>query len=120
MLPMRSLPSVVLLPGVGIEGDRYSTGKGTYEAFPEPGRQLTVISGDSAEASMCGLRNAPSATAAGVGAMRRNVVVSGITAAALNAAVGCTLRLGPCTAGPYTSHFYQLNLSTLQITRLQG
>lgn len=93
MRPMLSKRSVKLIPGVGVEGDRYATGQGTYEAFKEPGRQLTVISGDSAEASICGLPRRP---AGGVGDLRRNVVVTGMTAAALNDSVGHNLKLGNC------------------------
>ena len=91
MRPMVSKQSVRLVPGCGIEGDRYATGNGTYQAFHEPGRQLTVISGDSAEASMCGLPRTP---AGGVGDLRRNVVVTGMTAGQLNDAVGSNLKLG--------------------------
>lgn len=93
MRPMLSKRRVKLIPGVGVEGDRYATGQGTYEAFKEPGRQLTVIAGDSAEASICGLPRQP---AGGVGDLRRNVVVTGMTAAALNDSVGHNLKLGGC------------------------
>ena len=91
MRPMVSKQRVRLVPGCGIEGDRYATGNGTYQAFHEPGRQLTVISGDSAEASICGLPRTP---AGGVGDLRRNVVVTGMTAGQLNDAVGSNLKLG--------------------------
>lgn len=91
MAPMRQVDTVILTPGVGIQGDRYAIGSGTYQAFKEPGRQLTVISGDSAAAAMAGL---PRKLANGVVDLRRNVVLAGISGEALNDAVGCTLRLG--------------------------
>jgi hypothetical protein len=37
MRPMVSERRVTLLPGVGVEGDRYATGTGTYVAIQEPG-----------------------------------------------------------------------------------
>ena len=52
MRPMRSVDAVTLVPGVGVEGDRYATGRGTYVAFREPGRQLTLISGDGAASAV--------------------------------------------------------------------
>jgi MOSC domain-containing protein YiiM len=95
MRPMRSMDVVTLFPGRGIEGDRYfdTLATGTYCAFREPGRQLTVISGDSAAVAV---RDLPGNRALTVGHLRRNVVVTGMTAAELAAAVGSTLRLGDC------------------------
>ena len=95
MRPMRSMDVVTLFPGRGIEGDRYfdTVATGTYCAFREPGRQLTVISGDSAAVAVRGLRGDRALT---VGHLRRNVVVTGMTAAELTASVGSTLRLGEC------------------------
>ena len=44
-LPMRAMPGLVLVPGVGIEGDRYMIGRetGFYSAKPEDGRQITLF-----------------------------------------------------------------------------
>ena len=36
--PMRSLEVADLIPGVGIAGDRYATGKGHYSSMPAPDR----------------------------------------------------------------------------------
>ena len=58
MRSMRSIESARLFEGKGIEGDRYATGEGTYVAFQEPGRQLTIISKESAEAHLAGWRGA--------------------------------------------------------------
>ena len=56
MRPMRSIESARLIAGKGIEGDRYATGEGTYVAFQEPGRQLTLISKESARRTSRGWR----------------------------------------------------------------
>ena len=95
MRPMRSVDAVTLVPGVGVEGDRYATGRGTYVAFREPGRQLTLISGDGAASAVAGLPRRVS-----VPDLRRNVVVTGMTAAELASAIGAVVRVGddcvPC------------------------
>jgi len=48
--PMRDLSEARLLVGVGIEGDRYATGKGFYSKTPRPDRQVTLIEVESLEA----------------------------------------------------------------------
>lgn len=90
MRPMRSIESARLIAGKGIEGDRYATGEGTYVAFQEPGRQLTLISKESAEAHLAGVARGQ----VSVGNLRRNVVVSGMSARDLEDAIGCVLMLG--------------------------
>ena len=90
MRPMRSAESAKLIAGKGIEGDRYATGEGTYVAFREPGRQLTLISKESAESHLAGLARGKVT----VGNLRRNVVVSGMTASDLEDAIGSVLTLG--------------------------
>jgi hypothetical protein len=58
--PMESLETAGLMENQGLEGDRYASFQGTYStprlsaAQPgerEPGRQLTLISGDSVQAA---------------------------------------------------------------------
>ena len=39
--PMQELTAATLIPGVGIEGDRYATGRGHYSAFPDI-REITL------------------------------------------------------------------------------
>lgn len=39
---MEARDRAVLVPGVGIEGDRYATGRGKYSAFPDI-REVTLI-----------------------------------------------------------------------------
>lgn len=41
--PMRELVQAMLVAGVGIEGDRYATGLGTYSTTPRSDRQVTLI-----------------------------------------------------------------------------
>jgi hypothetical protein len=44
-LPMRAMPEIRLVPGIGIEGDRYMIGRetGFYSERPEDGRQITLF-----------------------------------------------------------------------------
>lgn len=46
---MVALPEARLIEGVGIEGDRYATGKGTYSPFPDI-REVTLIEVETLEA----------------------------------------------------------------------
>ncbi|MGH7949604.1 MAG: MOSC domain-containing protein, partial [Candidatus Binataceae bacterium] len=48
--PMRELTQARLVAGVGIEGDRYATGRGTYSKKPQPERQVTLIESEALEA----------------------------------------------------------------------
>lgn len=89
MEPMLSKDFVELIAGKGIVGDRYGEGCGTYTCFKEPGRQLTLISGDSFDELATGLPDAPP-----IGNLRRNVVVRGMTATQLRGHIGSELLLG--------------------------
>ncbi len=40
--PMQRLSEARLLPGLGVEGDRYATGRGKYSEFPDI-REITLI-----------------------------------------------------------------------------
>lgn len=84
--------SFTLIEGVGIEGDRYSLGQGTYSCHREKGRQLTLISADSVE----GVLDVPRFSHVGVGDLRRSVVVRGMTQAELVACIGGEVDLGSC------------------------
>lgn len=98
---MVSQHQVTLVEGIGLEGDRYALRRGTYSCLQasqhrpgkaEPGRQLTLISGD-------GVREALQQynvdwTTKSLGDFRRNVVLQGISAAELLATVGCVLEFG--------------------------
>lgn len=47
---MRPLDSAKLIAGVGIEGDRYATGRGFYSKTPRADRQVTLIEMEALEA----------------------------------------------------------------------
>lgn len=49
-LPMRSAPSLTLLAGQGVEGDRYCLDSGFYSHKPEEGRQVTLFEIETLEA----------------------------------------------------------------------
>jgi MOSC domain-containing protein YiiM len=48
--PMQPLDSAKLIEGVGIEGDRYATGRGNYSNMPRADRQVTLIEMETLEA----------------------------------------------------------------------
>jgi MOSC domain-containing protein YiiM len=76
--PMERRTSVEALPGVGLAGDRYALGGGTWASYPELEKQVTLI--DAAEVAAAGREAgvdlAPRDT-------RRNVVTDGIDLPAL-------------------------------------
>lgn len=98
--PMRRVPAGRLVPGVGLEGDRYALGGGTWAQYPDLEKQLTLIDRDevAAVAAEVGADLSPGDT-------RRNLVTSGIDLPSLVGrwfAVGDALLFGmkrcpPCT-----------------------
>ena len=87
--PMHEIAKVMALAGAGLEGDRYSLGKGTYSQSPRPvKRHATLIAAADIEAArQAGFDFLPSET-------RRNIVVEGISPDELNQLVGKTLQIG--------------------------
>eukprot|EP00531_Pseudo-nitzschia_arenysensis_P005352 CAMPEP_0116118824 /NCGR_PEP_ID=MMETSP0329-20121206/2313_1 /TAXON_ID=697910 /ORGANISM="Pseudo-nitzschia arenysensis, Strain B593" /LENGTH=276 /DNA_ID=CAMNT_0003612483 /DNA_START=9 /DNA_END=839 /DNA_ORIENTATION=+ len=91
--PILSKQSARLLPGKGIDGDRYALGTGTYSAtfMSEPGKHLTMI-------SLEGIREATERTGMkafdDMGELRRNLVLSGISAQELNGMIGHEVKIG--------------------------
>lgn len=83
---MRELPEANLLAGIGIEGDRYATGRGTYSKKPQPERQVTLIEIETLEAIWRdhGIELPPQET-------RRNLLTRGVP---LNHLVGRAFRVG--------------------------
>jgi len=98
--PMVTLEQANLIQGVGLEGDRYSRKEGTYSVLKssiykpgeqEPGRQLTVISGDGAREA---LRNSGIEWTKSIGDLRRNLVLTGISSSELLGALGSIIEVG--------------------------
>jgi MOSC domain-containing protein YiiM len=83
---MRGVAEITAIAGVGLEGDRYASGAGSFSAKPKPGRQVTLIEAEAIEAleRELGLVLAP-------GDSRRNLVTRGV---ALNHLVGREFRVG--------------------------
>lgn len=91
--PMQAKTVATLIAGVGIEGDRYATGKGTYSAsfLSEPGRHVTIVSSDAVEEA---LQTSKMEVFEYRSQLRRNIIVGGIAAKALNDMVGHHVTLG--------------------------
>ncbi len=84
--PTRSATRVRAFAGVGLEGDRYATGSGTYSPDPRSDRQLTLVEAEEIEALAAG-----SGILLAPGETRRNVTTRGIR---LNDLVGRRFRVG--------------------------
>jgi MOSC domain-containing protein YiiM len=84
--PMVELDAARLVEGVGIEGDRYATARGTYSDKPHPDRQVTLIEMETLDALARdhGIDLPPHET-------RRNLTVAGVP---LNHLVGREFRVG--------------------------
>jgi MOSC domain-containing protein YiiM len=87
--PTVAVKEVLAIPGVGLEGDRYALGQGTFSK-PEPDYELTLIEAEAIEALKCdyNVELAP-------GEARRNLVTRGI---ALNHLVGRDFQIGEVKA----------------------
>ena len=98
--PMERVTAARLVVGIGLEGDRYALGGGTWAQYPQLEKQLTLIDADQVAevARETGSALLPRDT-------RRNLVTTGIELPALVGgwfAVGDTLLFGakrcpPCT-----------------------
>lgn len=84
--PMVELGAARLVEGVGIEGDRYATARGTYSHKPHPDRQVTLIEMEALDALTRdhGIDLPPHET-------RRNLTTGGVP---LNHLVGREFRVG--------------------------
>ena len=84
--PMVERDAARLVEGVGIEGDRYATARGTYSHKPNPDRQVTLIEMEALDALSRdhGIDLPPHET-------RRNLTTGGVP---LNHLVGRDFRVG--------------------------
>lgn len=85
--PTTALASVRAIAGVGLEGDRYATGGGTFAAPDVPGHHLTLVDADTL-----------ASTGIAPGDARRNVVTRGVD---LDAAIGREFRIGEVVCRGY-------------------
>lgn len=83
---MQPLTSAQLIAGVGVEGDRYATGRGYYSKMPRADRQVTLIEMETLEALARdhGIELPPNET-------RRNLTTRDVP---LNHLVGRRFRVG--------------------------
>ena len=84
--PMRTTDRIRVLAGIGLEGDRYASGRGHFSRTPGTGRALTLVEAEMLEhlRDSLGIALQP-------GEARRNVTTRGV---ALNALVGQRFRIG--------------------------
>jgi MOSC domain-containing protein YiiM len=85
---MNELPEAMLIAGVGIDGDRYATGLGTYSKNPHIDRQVTLIEIEVLEAIGRDRR-----IALAPNEHRRNLTTRGVP---LGHLVGQYFRVGDC------------------------
>ncbi len=78
--PMRPQAWVEAMPGVGISGDRYATGRGHWSDPRWPDQEVTLVEGEVAED-----------LAVDAGQLRRNIVTRGVR---LNDLIGLTFQIG--------------------------
>lgn len=84
--PSRAVPSVLAVAGLGLEGDRYFNGEGSFFEESKPGQALTLIEAEALEGLLADTGIALSAEATG-----RNLITRGVD---LNALVGKRFRIG--------------------------
>ena len=98
--PMRRMPAVEAVAGLGLAGDRYALGGGTWAQYPDLEKQVTLIDRDDVATVA-----AETASDLTTGDTRRNVVTTGIDLPSLVGqwfTVGDALLFGmkrcpPCT-----------------------
>ena len=103
--PMRALTEARLVPGVGLEGDRYATRRGTYSDRHNVDREVTLIEFETLQALARdhAIELAPREH-------RRNLTTRGVP---LNHLVGRYFRVGDCVL-----HGERLNVPCLYLENL--
>ncbi len=84
--PVATVTEARAIAGVGIEGDRYARGAGTFSPIPGSGRQVTLIESETLEAVARDQRIAIEPAR-----VRRNILTRGVP---LNHLVGQEFRVG--------------------------
>jgi MOSC domain-containing protein YiiM len=84
--PLKSVAEARVVPGKGMEGDRYFDASGTWSKHPGNGREVTLIEIEALEALA-----QESGIQLGAGDSRRNLVTRGVP---LNHLVGREFRVG--------------------------
>lgn len=79
-----SVAAVAALAGVGLAGDRYANGSGTWSQWPGAGREVTLIAAEVLESLPEACRLTPAAA-------RRNLITRGVD---LDALIGRDFRIG--------------------------
>jgi len=86
--------AVKILPGIGIEGDRYALGLGAYsKTLPAKSRDLSLITRDGIDAANQVLQRL-SLEQFSDAQTRRNIVIQGLSSLELNKLVGKEFYLG--------------------------
>ena len=85
--PMQACDRIAVVAGVGVRGDRYAAGTGTYSGTGPGPRDVTLIERDAVDA----VRTEDGGLALREDETRRNLVTEGV---ALNHLVGRTFRVG--------------------------
>ena len=97
-LLMESKTTALLIPHKGLDGDRYALGQGTYSAkfMGEPGKNLTMVSREAIVQAMerTGMKAFGDDNDSLGQALRRNLVLEGISGEDLNNMVGHKVRIG--------------------------
>jgi hypothetical protein len=92
--PMRQAVSLEVRAESGIVGDRYALGKGAYsDTLPPKARHITFITQDGIDTAAA-WQEAAGLPVFNAMLTRRNVLLSGMTAQALNDLVGRRFRVG--------------------------
>lgn len=88
-VPLTAVVEVLAIAGLGLQGDRYASGQGTFSKPVEEGdagKQVTLIEAEAIDATL-----AESGADYRHGRSRRNLVTRGVS---LNELVNCRLRIG--------------------------
>jgi MOSC domain-containing protein YiiM len=85
-LDLQPVGEVMAIAGVGLEGDRYQLGRGSFSRWPGDGRAASLIAAEAIEAIL-----AETGLDLSNGRSRRDIVTRGVDLAALN---GKKFRIG--------------------------